>query len=47
MYLDSSLQKQFLDVNQTIKWYYVKEHIDLYWKGVFHGGTENGIHKKI
>lgn len=25
----------------------LKEHIDLYWKGVFNGGTENGIYKKI
>lgn len=24
----------------------LKEHIEFYWKGVFHGGTENGIHKK-
>lgn len=25
----------------------LKEHIEFYWKGVFNGGTENGIHKKI
>jgi hypothetical protein len=25
----------------------LKEHNEFYWKGVFHGGTENGIHKKI